>query len=412
MFGSEILEVAIGVAFVFLLVSVIASAVREALEALLHTRAAYLERGIRELLHDREATNDGLARVFYSHPLIYSLFGSEYKPGKVTGTVPIFVVGRGLPSYIPAKNFAVALMDIAVRGPVTDAVSGDAQSPEFTLETMRQNISQLGNPAVQRVLLTAIDSAHGDVQAAQLNVQAWFDSGMDRVSGWYKRATSWILFWVGMAVAVLFNVDAISAARYLYHNDAVRAVVVANAERASSNADYLSTSYEQAKQDLLGLSLPIGWDHPVEDATGQVVNVPWYQQIGWQTPLGWLITALAATVGAPFWFDLLNKFMVIRSTVKPHEKSREESSEDRQRPPPRVVEAPPVVTLPATTVAPLTTAPLTTTALGPQHPQPGRLRDVHSGIDACDVEMDPAKAGGVISATADEDLPPAEGGVV
>ena len=46
--------------------------------------------------------------------------------------------------------------------------------------------------------------------------------------------------------------------------------------------------------------------------------------------IGWLITALAVSLGAPFWFDLLNKFMVIRSTVKPHEKSPEEASEDRQ----------------------------------------------------------------------------------
>jgi hypothetical protein len=45
---------------------------------------------------------------------------------------------------------------------------------------------------------------------------------------------------------------------------------------------------------------------------------------------GWLLTALAISLGAPFWFDLLNKIMVIRSTVKPHEKSPEEASEDRQ----------------------------------------------------------------------------------
>src|SRR4029079_5265748 len=45
--------------------------------------------------------------------------------------------------------------------------------------------------------------------------------------------------------------------------------------------------------------------------------------------LGWLATALAVMLGAPFWFDVLNKFMVIRSTVKPREKSQEEGSEDR-----------------------------------------------------------------------------------
>jgi hypothetical protein len=49
--------------------------------------------------------------------------------------------------------------------------------------------------------------------------------------------------------------------------------------------------------------------------------------------LGWIFTAFAATLGAPFWFDVLNQIMVIRSTVKPHEKSGEEASLDRQSKP-------------------------------------------------------------------------------
>src|SRR3982750_1413217 len=71
MFGS-VLEVAIGVVFVFLLASIICSAVREGIEAFLKTRAAYLERGIRELLHDRDA--EGLARQVYTHPLVAGMY--------------------------------------------------------------------------------------------------------------------------------------------------------------------------------------------------------------------------------------------------------------------------------------------------------------------------------------------------
>jgi hypothetical protein len=69
---------------------------------------------------------------------------------------------------------------------------------------------------------------------------------------------------------------------------------------------------------LDALELPIGWP----DAT---FGRDWYMRI-----LGWLITGAAISLGAPFWFDLLNRMMVVRSTVKPHEKSPEESSEDRQ----------------------------------------------------------------------------------
>jgi hypothetical protein len=44
--------------------------------------------------------------------------------------------------------------------------------------------------------------------------------------------------------------------------------------------------------------------------------------------LGWALTAFAVSLGAPFWFDMLNKLIVVRSTVKPHEKSKEQESKD------------------------------------------------------------------------------------
>ncbi|HTN41252.1 MAG TPA: hypothetical protein VLZ84_08895, partial [Asticcacaulis sp.] len=33
--------------------------------------------------------------------------------------------------------------------------------------------------------------------------------------------------------------------------------------------------------------------------------------------MGWLMTAFAVTLGAPFWFDILSKLMTVRSTLKP-----------------------------------------------------------------------------------------------
>ncbi|MGH8487459.1 MAG: hypothetical protein ACREXS_00930 [Gammaproteobacteria bacterium] len=78
MFDSQILEVVIGIVFIFVLVSTLCTAIREGIEAWLKTRAAYLEHGIRELLHDE--SGDGLASHFYKHPLIYSLFSGAYSP--------------------------------------------------------------------------------------------------------------------------------------------------------------------------------------------------------------------------------------------------------------------------------------------------------------------------------------------
>ena len=137
MFGSQILEVAMGVIFVYLLASIICTAVREGIEAWMNARAVFLEHAIRELLHDRGGA--GLAKALYTHPLIDGLYSGDYVPGK--GVKPSGMTrGHNLPTYIPSRNFAVALMDIAARGPMTDGVSSDPAGPAMSLDTIRRNI--------------------------------------------------------------------------------------------------------------------------------------------------------------------------------------------------------------------------------------------------------------------------------
>src|SRR5262245_22127151 len=102
MFGSKILDVAIGIIFLYILISILCSAIRESIEAWLKTRASHLEHGIRELLSDRGA--EGLVISFFNHPLIYGLFSGEYKPGGAARSPGMFASGGNLPSYIPAKN--------------------------------------------------------------------------------------------------------------------------------------------------------------------------------------------------------------------------------------------------------------------------------------------------------------------
>lgn len=339
MFGSDILEVSIGIVFVFVLVSTICSAVREAIEALLKTRASYLEFGIRQLLQDSKG--DGLAKEFFNHPLIFALFAGKYVPGPEGERRRLWHPGGNLPSYIPSRSFAVALMDV--------------------LNT--SSTAQIANPTVQRAVQLAIDSAQGNLDRARQNVEAWYDSAMDRVSGWYKRSTQWIIFWIALAIAIGANIDTLAIADYLYRHDGVRSALVST---VAENADTAPAGASQALQQLEDLHLPIGWTSTPEKAAAP--SGGWDRFRPW---IGWLMTAFAATLGAPFWFDVLNKIMVIRSTVKPHEKSGEEGSEDRR------AEAP--------------------VASGP-------------AAAAQEFDADPCRVGGG-SATPDERLPAAEGGV-
>jgi hypothetical protein len=303
MLGSAILETAIGAAFVFLLLSLIASAAREAIEVWMRSRAGHLEAGIRGLLDQGGVI--GLAKDFYQHPLVASL----YDPAKP----------KDRPSYIPARNFALALLDMAARGRgLKEEKAAVATSTPISLDAVRQGVQAIQNVSVQRAILTAVDSAEGNLAAAQLNLQEWYDSAMDRVSGAYKRQTQKLLLLLGFGLAAAANVDAIAVVRHLYRDDAVRKVVVQQATSFVQSADS-APSIAALQERIDSLPLPLGWSR------SRPVGLEWLT-----TLLGWGVTALAVSLGAPFWFDLLNKFMVIRSTVKPKEKSPEEGSEDRR----------------------------------------------------------------------------------
>ncbi len=118
------------------------------------------------------------------------------------------------------------------------------------------------------------------------------------------------------------NADTVVVANSLWRNSALRESLVTAAQEYVKNnpkAEY-KTQLDETKKRLEELALPIGWSGP-----DPYSDKGWPKRIGWHLP-GWLITALAISLGAPFWFDLLNKIMVVRSTVKPQEKSPEETS--------------------------------------------------------------------------------------
>lgn len=386
MLGSTVLDVAIGIVFVFLLASLIASAVREGLEAWLKTRASHLEAGLREILRDEDGT--GLVKQFYDHPLIFSLYSGHYTPDpKLKTKVIALTRGGNLPSYIPSRNFATALLDMVARGPQTDAST--VTTGPITLDGVRANIGSIPNPGVQRALLIALDSAGGDLAKAQANLEAWYNSAMDRVSGWYKRSTQIILLALGLILAVALNISTVRIAQTLYHDKTAREMVVATAEKQAKEA----IGYQQASNDLGDLSMLVGWPKTWD-------GIRFELQHYWAPDLaGWLLTAFAVSVGAPFWFDMLNKLIVIRSTVKPHQKSPEEAStENAGDSASGAVTGP----LPLATAGPQFLVPAPTSQSAPPAGVPPSPRP--SDEDGCDVDT-------TVHVTADEMLPVAMGGV-
>ena len=114
MFGSTILEVAVGLLFVYLLLSLLCSAVAEYIEAKFNNRAKYLKEGITLLLNDTAGGGVDLAAQLYAHGLVR----------------PFYRDGTKLPSYIPARTFALALWNMASTAAAEDGSGGAAGAAE------------------------------------------------------------------------------------------------------------------------------------------------------------------------------------------------------------------------------------------------------------------------------------------
>jgi hypothetical protein len=312
MFSSGILDVAIGIAFVYLLLSLICTAINEWIASLLNLRGTNLEKGIRSLFSD-EKFLDGkdIASVLYGHGLIKSMYRENT-----------------LPSYIPSRTFSLALLDTLA--------PADANGAKGVSEILAGVRDKLPDGPAKEALFTILSQANSNVENARKAVEDWYNSGMDRVSGWYKRKTQIILIVLAAVIAVGTNTDSVLVGQTLWNSPALRDATAKAGEQFVQNyKDDKNQSTVDAAQaarnvraydnQIKDLGLPIGWSLKSDDPRKFPSDDGW---LAVSRVLGWLITAIAVSFGAPFWFDTLNKFMVVRSTVKPKEKSQEEASKD------------------------------------------------------------------------------------
>lgn len=274
MFGSNVLEIAIGLVFVYLLLSLLCATINEQVIARFFAlRAKTLEEGITNMLANSQGKE--LVNQLYENPLIRGLSqnAASGKPRK--------------PSYIPADTFAVALMS-------TEVVQAYKNNPAAA------------NNSIPEALKLLINNTKNDPTKVLANIEAWYNETMDRVSGWYKRRVQLIIFALGLVIAVGLNVDTISIITTLSNDSVIRSTIVSAAQGSANsptnaNLAMLLKSIEQV-QPVVGWStstLPAGvW--------------AWILKI-----VGLLATTFAVSLGAPFWFDLLNKFMGFRSSGPP-----------------------------------------------------------------------------------------------
>jgi hypothetical protein len=305
MFGSQILEIAIGMVFVYLSLSLVCSGINEWIANIFQLRAGLLEEWLREQL--TEPGSKDYYEEFQAHPLIKALY---QKPSSNSKLRSIPLVGRLFrtirkPSYIPSRTFVLAFLDVVA--PI------DTQAGSRTIDSIRTSVALLPNPDIQKTIFALIDGAGNDAEKVRENIEGWFDDAMERLSGWYKQRTKLVVLGLAIIVTLALNVNSIQVFNSLYHDGTVRAAVVAAAQQATQQSAAAGTQpsvtrIEQIQQELEKLNIPFGWTDPkmrpdTHDLSSMLLAL-----------VGWVLTALAVSQGAPFWFDVLNKLVNVRTS--------------------------------------------------------------------------------------------------
>jgi hypothetical protein len=332
--GLPALDVVIGLAFIFFLLATLALTIQELIAAVLGLRARTLEQGLRSMLEDPK---DGWKYVdrFYDHALITSLYrtpppdvvAKTTKRWRDVGATPagrnahtqsrgafaraaaFFKPTRG-PSYVSPRSFALVVLD--------NFAPDDGQKTFFDQGMDAVEGLPLG---LRKRLKPLIGGPQKDVENLRTNLEAWYDDTMARVSGWYKRKTQIIVIVIGVLLVPAINANTIAMAQRMWKDDTVRAAVLVQARADASAkppagkttagtpaADQKLTNAADRVDEVDKVGIPMGWrgaavPHGAEGIATAVV--------------GWLLTILAISLGAPFWFDLLSRFSRLRSSGKP-----------------------------------------------------------------------------------------------
>lgn len=264
MFGSTVLEVAIGLTFCYGTLALVVSTLQEALAAAFSLRANMLLDAVKRMLDDPRC--EALAQSLYDHPLVNPHGGGKAR-------CPLSVK----PSYIEPAHFAIALLDTLRSNPAVP---------------LQAAIEALPDEQVKRVLLALHRQASGDLQRFQDGIAGWFNSAMERLSGVYKRRQLLISFLLALLLTIMLNIDSIHLFQTLWQNPALAAQI--KAAPGALDAEALRQLW----------MMPIGWgSFPPQLNTAFALQVA-----------GWLITAGTTLFGAPFWFDLLQRAIQLRGT--------------------------------------------------------------------------------------------------
>ncbi|NMG06172.1 hypothetical protein [Brasilonema sp. UFV-L1] len=384
-----ILDIALGLIFIYLILSLLASEIQELITTLLQWRAKHLKDSIQLLLAGGSETeesevNEAIALVqkLYQDPLINTL--NQQAKDRIKhdfqhrNEPKLLKDKQSAPSYIPSETFAATLLETLkipelisyVRNPSEETTTNlhmilssykelktainDKNSDSYkTIQNIYGDISEndefkklvQGLPKhVPNNLITSlsvlaqrsrikINNLKEEMNQFQKEVETWFDRSMDRTSGVYRRNAKGVSILIGISVAILTNTDTFFVLKRLSQDSAIRSAITQSA--IQQNIIDNENARNQFKELLGNASVPIGWQNisqqfePLRTSRGNSLN-NWLLRIWlvFKIFFGWIVSGLAIAMGAPFWFDILNKVINVRNSgPKPTKYTKDQPSE-------------------------------------------------------------------------------------
>lgn len=427
MFNSPVLDVFIGLVFIYLLYSLLAATIQEIIARWFGLRGRMLVKGIRRMLEDQndkeiiklDSGSATLAGFIVSTIRSVKRFFNPFIKGKDSFAKAFFTFPsikylaenswNSKPSYIDATTFSQTMVHL-LRGSIYDGSSPQMELIRdnlFSSKSFEKNDETKASIDTQTLkhLQRMFYDANGDIDRFKALLEKWFNETMNRASGWYKRQAQLILFIIGIWVAYTFNVDTVAIYNILVKDKKAREEIVQLAINAPQkykpiidtlqtktkrdtayikdtirnltdtifiDTTYIDVTDEYLKQtqtalqkdaaevsNILGLGKPycdsLTYYKSILDTIGKKdssynaiqtrydkikaeKNATWFkyspkQKGGLVTLMGWLLTALAISLGAPFWFDLLNKLIQLRATgPKPKNSTANDNSSNINAP--------------------------------------------------------------------------------
>ncbi len=301
---DAILEVAIGLVMTWLIISMATSQIQEVIIESLGWRSTFLKNQLQEMFND-----PALVEQFYKHPLIETISARTFWGKKRTA--------KDIPNPIFAKAAVDILLNAGKSGNEIPASAMSLKTMNQSLIDSMKHLTDTQNDLARTVkyLVPTLEKATTDVEKKIVeyrgNVESWFDSTMSQATLLYRKQASLIALVLGIGLAMFFNVDSVDIVNQLWRDPTLRQTIVAQAENIDPED---SASIADTKERLKALSLPVGWNQqkiPQDSRTWAIKG------------LGIFLTGAAASLGSPFWFDILNRMLGLKSKEEPKKTEKE-----------------------------------------------------------------------------------------